>query len=42
MLMCAVSKKELVKVKEIVKTIDKHAFILIMDAKEILGEGFIE
>ncbi len=39
-LMCAVSRKELVKIRRLVKTIDKQAFIIISDVREIMGEGF--
>ncbi len=40
-LMCVVSKKEIVKLMEIVKTVDSGAFVIIMDAKEVMGEGFL-
>ena len=40
-LMCVVSKKEIVKLIEIVKTADERAFVIVTDAKEVLGEGFI-
>lgn len=40
-LMCVVSKKEVVKLKEIVKSADKNAFVIVSDAKEVLGEGFV-
>ena len=39
-LMCVVSKKEAVILKEIVKCADKNAFFIVSDAKEVLGEGF--
>ncbi len=42
MLICVVSKKEIVKLKEIVKKIDKNAFMTVSDAREVFGEGFIE
>lgn len=41
-LLCVVSKKEIVKLKEIVREIDKSAFVIVADVKEVLGEGFIE
>lgn len=41
-LLCTVSKKEIIQVKEIVKEIDKNAFIIVADVREVLGEGFIE
>lgn len=39
-LLCAVRRDEVFKVKEIVNTIDKNAFIIVGDAGEITGEGF--
>jgi len=42
MLYCVVSKKEIVELKEIVLSIDKDAFVIVTDANEVLGEGFIE
>ncbi|WP_099469128.1 YitT family protein [Konateibacter massiliensis] len=41
-LLCVVSKKEIVQVKEIVAKIDPRAFVIVSDAREVLGEGFIE
>ncbi|TCT14113.1 uncharacterized membrane-anchored protein YitT (DUF2179 family) [Natranaerovirga pectinivora] len=41
-LLCVVSKKEIVKLKELVKEIDRKAFVIVADVKEVLGEGFIE
>lgn len=42
MLFCVVAKKEIVALKELVKEIDKDAFITLSDAREVFGEGFIE
>lgn len=42
MLYCVVSKKEIVELKDIVAEIDKHAFVIVSDVIEVLGEGFIE
>ena len=42
MLYCVVSKKEIVEVKEIVAQIDPKAFVIVSDAREVLGEGFLE
>ncbi len=39
---CAVHKNEYVKLKRIVKEIDRRAFIIITTANEVLGEGFHE
>lgn len=42
MLYCVVSKKEIVGVKEIVAEVDPDAFVIVSDAREVLGEGFLE
>ena len=42
MLYCVVSKKEIVELKDIVVQIDRNAFVIVSDAIEVLGEGFIE
>ncbi len=42
MLYCVVSKKEIVALKELVAGIDKNAFVIVGDVREVLGEGFIE
>lgn len=39
-LLCAVSRYEVVKVKDIVRFHDKDAFMIVGDAGEISGEGF--
>lgn len=42
MLFCVVSKKEVVVLKEYIKQIDMHAFVIVTDVREVLGEGFLE
>lgn len=42
MLVCVVSKKEIVALKDIVRRIDAGAFMTVSDAREVFGEGFIE
>lgn len=42
MLYCVVSQKEIVQVKEIVGEVDPNAFVIVSDAREVLGEGFLE
>lgn len=42
MLFCVVSKKEVVTLKEHIRNIDVHAFVIVTDAREVLGEGFLE
>ena len=42
MLYCVVSKKQIVSLKELVTKIDRNAFVIVGDVREVLGEGFIE
>ena len=42
MLFCVVSKKEVVVLKEFIKQIDVHAFVIVTYVREVLGEGFLE
>lgn len=42
MLYCVVGKKEIVLLKERVDEIDPGAFVIVSDAREVHGEGFIE
>lgn len=42
MLFCVVSKKEIVELKELVSEVDPKAFIIVSDAREVMGEGFRE
>lgn len=39
-LLCVVNREEIPIVKSIVKECDENAFILLIDAREVLGEGF--
>lgn len=39
-LMCVIDQSEFTKLKQLVKTIDICAFVVVMDAQEVLGEGF--
>lgn len=41
-LFCVVSKREVIKLKEIVKQSDPKAFVIVTDVREVLGEGFKE
>ncbi len=41
-LLCIVSRAEEVRLKELVKTEDPEAFVIITDVHEVLGEGFSE
>ena len=40
-LLCAVSPKEAPKIVRAIKEVDSKAFIIINDAREVLGEGFL-
>jgi len=42
MLYCVVSQKEIVGVKELVAEVDPNAFVIVSDAREVFGEGFLE
>ena len=41
-LMCATGRGDILKIKQIVKKNDKEAFIIIANAREVLGKGFKE
>ena len=41
-LFCVVSKKEIVRLKEMIMETDPKAFVIVTDVREVLGEGFIE
>lgn len=42
MLFCVVSKKEIVKMIEIVSQKDPKAFVIVSDVREVMGEGFVQ
>lgn len=39
-LMCVVSRREAVSMVKYVKEVDHHAFVIVADAREVMGEGF--
>jgi len=39
-LLCIVSNKEIVDLKDIVRSTDENAFVIVTDAREVLGQGF--
>lgn len=41
-LLCVVSKKQIAKLKDIVKEVDENAFVIVADVREVVGEGFIQ
>lgn len=40
MLLCVVAKKEIAKLTGLVKNVDKNAFVIISEIREVFGEGF--
>ncbi len=38
--MCACNNKQMFAIRNAVKEIDRHAFVIIMESNEVLGEGF--
>lgn len=41
-LLCVVSKKEVIGILDIIHNEDKNAFVIVLETKEIFGEGFME
>lgn len=41
-LICAASRRDISKIKDVAKKIDRKCFIVISNAREVLGEGFKE
>ncbi|MFC4737005.1 YitT family protein [Bacillus daqingensis] len=39
-LLCVVGRNEITKLKQLVRTIDPSAFVIVSDTSEVLGEGF--
>ena len=39
-LLCVASRPEVIKILEISKKIDDNAFIIITNAREVIGKGF--
>ena len=39
-LYCVVGRNEIVRLKNIITSIDEHAFVSLIDVHEVLGEGF--
>lgn len=42
MLMCVASRSEVREIRQIIRDIDKNAFVVITNAREVFGEGFKE
>lgn len=41
-LMCVASRREVREIRQITNAIDKNAFVVISNAREVFGEGFKE
>jgi uncharacterized membrane-anchored protein YitT (DUF2179 family) len=41
-LLCIVTQKEIVNLKNLVNDVDPEAFVIVSDVREVLGEGFQE
>ena len=41
-LICVASRRDVSKIKDIAKKIDRNCFIVIANAREVLGKGFKE
>ena len=41
-LMCICSKRDIVRLKDIVKKYDERAFFLVSNVREAMGDGFLE
>ena len=39
-LLCVVKRQQIVEIKKIVKNIDKKAFVIVTDTRDVFGEGF--
>ncbi len=39
-LLCVVKRQQIVEIKKIVKGIDKQAFVIVTDTRDVFGEGF--
>ena len=38
--MCAIRRRQITELKDLVSEIDPHAFLILQDAHQVLGEGF--
>ena len=39
-LMCAVGRRDIANIKKLIKSIDKEAFVIVTNSREVLGIGF--
>ena len=41
-LLCAASRRDIYKIKELARNIDSKSFIVVANAREVVGKGFKE
>ena len=41
-MICVVARKPFYKAKKVIYGIDKQAFVIVSEAKEVYGEGFLD
>ncbi|MEG0036443.1 MAG: YitT family protein, partial [Oscillospiraceae bacterium] len=39
-LLCVVKRRQIVEIKKIIKNIDKTAFVIVTDTRDVFGQGF--
>ena len=39
-LMCVLSKRQVPQIKQIVSSVDPDAFVIVLEAREVMGQGF--
>ena len=39
-ILCALKKRQVAELKELVMAIDPHAFVILQEAHQVVGEGF--
>ena len=39
-LMCAVGRRDIANIKKLIKNIDREAFVIVTNSREVLGIGF--
>lgn len=42
LVLCAVGRRQLPRLKSCIEQVDKHAFVMVLTTEQVLGEGFIE
>ena len=39
-ILCVVKRPEIAQLREVVRSVDEHAFVIVSEAKEVFGRGF--